>query len=168
MVEPPDEAIGLIEGFTEPGSEQRARLLEAADEIPITDIDEIQEQETNQVIGRRIFERELGDEFRVAGMAASPKSTWIREHLEDVDEDYLYRMWKRFAWFVAVEIPEYDAGGYDDLRQHIWKLDEVGLVEITRVQENPVGERPDRHFYGAVDAELDNDAWENVTAALYE
>lgn len=167
MAEPPEDAIALIEAVTEPESEQRTRLLEAAREIPITSIEEIQIQETNQFIGRRIFERELGDEFTLAGMGAAPLSSWIRGHLQDVDEDYLYRMWKRFSWFAAVAIPEYDAGDYDDLRQHFWKLRQAGLVEVVREEENPVENRPDRRFYGVIEGAIESDAWQNVTGALY-
>lgn len=167
MAEPPDEVISRIRAFTEPESEQRDRLEAAAEEIPILDLDEIQIPETNQIIGARIFERELGDEWVLSGLGAAPLSTWIRGHLQDADEDYLYRMWKRFAWFTEVEIPEYDYGDYDDLRQHVWKLHQVGLVEVVREEDNPVENRPDYRFYGAVDERLEDPAWQNVQEALY-
>lgn len=164
---PPEAVTDLINGITPPDSDERDRLHAAARDIPITSREEIQAPASNQVIGRRIFERELGDAFRVSGTAASPLSTWIREHLQAVDDDYPYQLWKRFVWFTRVEIPAYDAGGYDDLRQHLWKLDQAGLITQVRTEPTGVEGRPERRYYAVVDARLEDPAWANVTAALY-
>jgi hypothetical protein len=147
-------------------SDEQARLLQAVENIPITSLDEIQVG-NRVVIGARPAERRLRDDFLVVGLGASPLSNWTAGHLRDVGEDYPYRMWKRFAFFVEREIPAYNYGDYDDFRTHIWKLGELGLIRPTRTEPTDVEDREAKQFYEIVEDQLENPAWDDPSGALY-
>ena len=155
-----------IREFTSAESDEQERLLNAVEDVPFRDLDEIQ-TENNIIIGARIFERELADEFNAVGMQMSPLSSWIRGHLEFVGEDYIHRMWKRFVFFTQNQIPAYNYGSYDAFRTHIWKLDEQGLVTPTRKAPASAPGRKDHQYYALVGGMEDNPAWENVTGSMY-
>lgn len=152
--------------FTPEDSDRRERLLDAVDDVPFRRVDEVQ-TDARLMIGARIFERDLRKEFDAVGMQMSPLSSWIRGHLQEVEDDYIHRMWKRFVYFCLFQIPNYSYGSYDSFRTHIWRLKELGLIEPTR--EEPAGApgRQFRQYYGIVSERVDHPAWENPTGSLY-
>ena len=117
-----EDVRSTVRSITEQDSDRRERLLEAVEEIPIKRPDTIK-NDLGQVLGTRFFERELAEEFERVGNGMAPLSSWLSLHLDDVGDDYVYRAYKRFRWFVEVQIPAYNTGEYDDFRTHIWKLD---------------------------------------------
>jgi len=155
-----------IRETTAEGDQRRDRLLDAVDSIPISRLTYFQ-TERGQVIGRRLIERELAEEFAEVGMGMAPLSSWINAHLADVGEDYVYRMFKRFEVFVAQAIPAYHTGEYDDFRTHLWILADLGLVRPTRTEPSGVQDRPDRQFYTLVEERQGDEAWRNPRRAKY-
>jgi hypothetical protein len=116
----------------------------------------------------RNFELELIREFcepkRYEGWGhAKPRlGVWIRGHLLDVGEDYLYGMWKRFLEFcdfaheMGVRYPKND---YGDFLTYIWVLEREGLVRLVR--EEFYRPRVPRRFYSLVMGQFDTDLWLN-------
>lgn len=150
----------------EEGDPEIARVDEAIDTIPITSLDEVQTA-SRILIGARIYERQIASQFETIGHGVAPLANWIRGHLDDVDEDYPYRMWKRWSFFVARQIPAYHRGDYDDFRTYLWKLKAVGLVEPTETEENEVENRLDKQYYALTDGAFDRPEWQNPQEALY-
>jgi len=161
-----EDVRATVRSITEPESDERERLLEAVDDLPIKRPETIQ-SDSGQVLGTRFFERDLADEFAEVGNSMAPLSSWLALHLDDVGEDYVYRMHKRFRWFTAVQIPAYHPGNYNSFRTHLWKLHELGLVEETKSELSPVDGRKDRQYYAVVDDRVESDAWQNPSEALY-
>jgi hypothetical protein len=151
---------------TREDSDERERLLNAVDEVPFRRLDEVQ-TENRILMGLRIFERDLAGQFNAVGMRMSPLSSWTRDHLEFTGDDYIHRMWKRFVAFTYMQIPAYNYGSYDAFRTHIWRLNELGLIEPTREEAAGAPGRKKRQFYRIVPGMEDHPAWENPTGSLY-
>lgn len=150
-----------------PGDEDtRHRLLDAADEIPLTDMGDIISP-GGVPVGARGIDRDVADAYEREGNRSAPLSSWVRDHLTAVEDDYVYRMWKRWAFFVTWRIPQYGYGGYDEMRTMVYKLRRLGLIETTREEPTLVQGRPQRQFYTAVEEEYGADEWQNPTASLY-
>jgi len=99
----------------------------------------------------RPFEREIIDRFKTIGKMADPvtgargwKGLWIRGHLLDVHEDYVYNMWKRWEAFCGIAYvlgAKIKAGTYQAFRTYFHLLKQLGLVRVYRRMPKEVGRR---------------------------
>lgn len=97
------------------------------------------------------------------GQAAPRKGVWIRSHLMEVREDYVYSMWKRWQHFVK-QAWERGArikpGDYTTFKTYIWLLTRLKLITPTRRRR---GKSPKilRQYYTYNSPMLKDPAWEN-------
>jgi len=69
------------------------------------------------------------------GKATPRKGVWIRDHLLDVEEDYVYRMFLRWQRFVAEALTreaEIPLGDYTAFKTYVWLLKTQRLIIPTR------------------------------------
>jgi len=120
----------------------------------------------------RDFEEELIDYFKTPegetlfagrrkGRSKPRTGVWIRKHLLDVGEDYVYRMYQRYSYFMSI-------ANLEDVDKHsfftyIWLLRHLGLIELTKtvpMDKEPTGIRF-KNYYTVVEEKRDNEAWED-------
>jgi len=89
----------------------------------------------------RPFEEEIVNKFKVfswkhgGGKAIPRKGVWIKQHLLDVNEDFVYGMWQRWIAFVRVARDmkaEIELGTYAAFRTYIYLLKKYGLIVPTK------------------------------------
>jgi len=89
----------------------------------------------------RPFEEQIIERFKtfditVGGGKARPrKGIWIREHLLDVREDFIYGMWERWQRFITVahmREADIEVGTYSALRTYVYLLKKASLIIPSR------------------------------------
>jgi len=89
----------------------------------------------------RPFEEEIVNKFKVfswergGGKAIPRKGVWIKQHLLDVNEDFVYGMWQHWTTFVraAHEMKaDIELGTYAAFRTYVYLLKKYGLIIPTR------------------------------------
>lgn len=119
----------------------------------------------------RPFEEQIIDRFKtfdmtVGGGKSRPrKGVWIKQHLQDVGEDFIYSMWER--WLVFTNIArtreaEIEPGTYTALRTYIYLLRKYGLIIPTR-RERAKATNPQffRQYYKVNTRRLNDALWRN-------
>ena len=104
----------------------------------------------------RPFEVEILREIRThprrpgAGGRSMPrKGVWIRGHLQDVDRDYPYSMYKRWKSFMERSGLNIEAGTYQQFRTYISVLRRLGLIEKAGGSPSSRGNFP-RNYYSLI------------------
>jgi hypothetical protein len=92
----------------------------------------------------RDFELNIVKEFKTftvkegGGKSRPRKGVWIRGHLVDVGEDYVYGMFKRWLEFCKAALLEFHAelepGDYTAFKTYMYLLRKYGLVLPTRTE----------------------------------
>jgi len=123
----------------------------------------------------RPFEERIIADFKMfdptygGGKARPRKGVWIRGHLLDVKEDYIYRMWKRWLLFVITARQlgaTIELGSYQSFRTYIYLLKKHRLVIPTRRERAKSTARQFYRTYYTVNRELLNHPlWENPYSA---
>lgn len=118
----------------------------------------------------RLFERKILKDFKRftfvegrGGRSSSRKGVWIRGHLLDVGEGYLYGMWLRWKKFVQLANKlgiGLAVGEYGAFRTYCWLLKKEGLIIRTRRETGRRGGFS-RSYYALVEENLDNPLWLN-------
>jgi len=94
-----------------------------------------------EVVALRPFEEEIIDRFKTfdptigGGKSRPRKGIWIKQHLLDVDEDFIYSMWERFGKFVDLALireAHIELGTYTAFRTYIYLLKKNGLIIPTK------------------------------------
>jgi len=89
----------------------------------------------------RPFEEEIVNNFKVfswergGGKAIPRKGIWIKQHLLDVKEDFIYGMWQRWSAFISIAHEmkaEIELGTYAAFRTYVYLLKKYGLIIPTR------------------------------------
>jgi len=93
------------------------------------------------VVALRPFEEEIIANFKTfdptigGGKSRPRKGVWIKQHLLDVGEDYIYAMWKRWEVFILQaheRKAEIESGTYTAFRVYIFLLKKYGLITPTK------------------------------------
>jgi len=118
----------------------------------------------------RPFEIKILEDFKrfartagKGGRSASRKGIWIRNHLLDVEQDYLYGAWLRWKRFVELAKRldvKLAVGQYGAFRTYCWLLKESGLIVKVATEKSSRGGFP-RSYYGLVEENLDSELWLN-------
>lgn len=124
-----------------------------------------------EVAPLRDFEEEIISRFKtfdplVGGGKSQPrKGSWVKGHLLDVGEDYIYSMWQRWGLFVrrAVEMDAHiEVGTYTALRTYIFLLKRYGLIIPTKRERAKTTSRLFFRQYYRVDLRrLEDPRWLN-------
>jgi len=116
----------------------------------------------------RPFEREIIERYRDLGKGPNPvtgvkgwKGLWIRGHLQDVGNSYVYRMWKDWLSFVKIASElgvEIKPGTYQSFRTYFHLLKQLGLVRV--YWKAPKEKRGfSKVYYELVPEKIDDPAW---------
>lgn len=117
----------------------------------------------------RDFEVEIVKNFKTfsaiegGGRSRPRKGVWIRGHLLNVHEDYIYSMFKRWQLFTAEAWrrgAKIDTGTYGAFKTYTWLLKKYGLILLTRTERGRSTEFM-RHYYTYNPDLLDDPRWEN-------
>jgi len=122
-------------------------------------------------VALRPFEEEIIDRFKTfdptvgGGKSIPRKGTWIRGHLLDVGEDFIYSMWGRWSLFVGAAL-ERDArieeGTYTAFRTYVFLLKKYGLVVPTKRERAKTTSRLFfRQYYSVNTRRLEDPRWLN-------
>ena len=117
----------------------------------------------------RDFESEIIDRFKTfsviegGGKARPRKGVWIRGHLLDIYEDYVYSMFLQWRLFVAEAWKRgarIEAGSYGAFKTYTWLLKKYGLITATRKER---GKSPKflRQYYTYNPDLLEDPRWRN-------
>ncbi|MFB0523166.1 MAG: hypothetical protein ACETV1_05325 [Candidatus Bathyarchaeia archaeon] len=119
----------------------------------------------------RPFEEEIIDRFKtfditVGGGKSRPrKGIWIKQHLLDVGEDFIYSMWERWQSFTRIahtREAEIESGTYGALRTYIYLLRKHGLLIPTkREQAKTTNPLFFRQYYQLNRRRLEDPLWRN-------
>lgn len=120
----------------------------------------------------RDFELELIDYFKIPeaetlfagrrkGRSKPRTGFWIKGHLQDVGEDYVYSMYERYSYFMSI-------ANLEDVDKHsfftyVWLLRHLGLIELTRreaMDKKPRGIRF-RDYHSIVEEKKNDITWED-------
>jgi len=119
----------------------------------------------------RPFEIEIVDNFKTfspvkgGGKSRPRKGVWIRAHLQERGEDYIYSMWKRWRLFaIAARFRDanIDIGTYASFRTYVYLLHHSGLVLATK-RERARTTRKEfyRQYYAVNRLKLEDPEWQN-------
>ena len=122
-------------------------------------------------VALRPFEEEIIDRFKtfdmtVGGGKSRPrKGVWIKQHLQDVGEDFIYDMWERWLAFVNIAHTRealIERGTYTALRTYIYLLKKYGLIIPTK-RERAKTTNPQffRQYYRVNTRLLEDPRWRN-------
>lgn len=119
----------------------------------------------------RSFETEIISNFKVfspvggGGKSRPRKGVWVKQHLLDVEEDYVGSMWKRWTKFVGearTKGAAIEFGTYDSFRTYVYLLKKNGLVVPTRRERaKSTYATFFRQFYRLNNSKLDDSRWLN-------
>lgn len=92
---------------------------------------------------------------------------WIKEHLDEVGEDYVLNMFNQMERHFKTLKPgkEYQIGSYQTFRTFIWVLQELKLIILVR--EESVKDKISRRYYALNQDKINDPAWNNPRDALY-
>jgi len=94
-----------------------------------------------EVAALRGFEEEIISRYKTfdplvgGGKSIPRKGTWIRGHLLDVGEDFIYSMWERWGIFTKAAVlreASIEPGDYGSFRTYIYLLKRYGLIIPTK------------------------------------
>lgn len=94
-----------------------------------------------EVVSLRDFEEKIIDDFKTfdpmigGGKSRPRKGIWLKAHLLDVGEDFIYAMWHRWADFIRVaheREAHIELGTYAALRTYVFLLKRYGLIIPTK------------------------------------
>jgi len=92
-------------------------------------------------VALRPFEEEIIANFKTfdptigGGKSRPRKGVWIRGHLSDIGEDFIYGMWERWDLFTkaaALREAMIESGDYGSFRTYIYLLKRYGLIIPTK------------------------------------
>lgn len=109
----------------------------------------------------RWFERNIAASIREWGAVVPRTGIWIRDHLRDVGEDYVWNMYRAYREF-ARDVP-FNPGKYQTYRTYLYVCKLIGLIaEKRRERSLEVNlEQSPKVFYCVVEEKLGDTAWEN-------
>jgi len=88
-------------------------------------------------------------------------SMWIRDHLLQNVEDYIFSMWRQFKEFKK------NPGSYQNFRNYIYWLLQLKLIRFVREEPSDNPAFQPRRIYTYVPEKIDDEAWRNPRKALY-
>ena len=89
---------------------------------------------------------------------------WIKDHLLDVGEDSVTKMWKRRNYFAAAANnvgASIRNSKYRSFWSYVYILSAIGLIEHVRSEPGPRNPDLEEKYYAIVDSEIYNTDWEN-------
>jgi len=87
---------------------------------------------------------------------------WIRDHLLQNVEDYIFNMWRQFKKFKK------NPGSYQNFRNYIYWLLQLELIKFVREEPSAVPDFQPRRIYTYVPENVDKEElWTNPRRALY-
>ena len=126
----------------------------------------------------RPFEREILDRYGSYGKAPDMftgrkgwKGVWVRGHLRDLHQDYVYNMyrrWKAFCDQALLTEVKIEPGSYDAFRTYFYLLKRLGLVVFyaeRKVQPGEAGSA--RRFYTLAPGLESDPSWERPFQSVY-
>ncbi len=119
-----------------------------------------------EALALRPFEEEIIGHFKTfdptvgGGKSVPRKGVWIKQHLLDVDEDFVYSMWRRWRAFVTIAHgldARIELGTYTAFRTYVYLLKKYRLVIPTRRERAKTTAREFFRQYYVVNSSLIND-----------
>jgi len=126
----------------------------------------------------RPFETEILGRFSTYGKAPDMftgqkgwKGVWVRGHLRDLHQDYVYNMYRRWKAFcdqaLLMEV-KIEPGSYDAFRTYFYLLKRLGLVVFYTERRAQPGEPGSaRRFYTLAPGLESDPGWERPFQSVY-
>jgi len=86
---------------------------------------------------------------------------FVREYLLRVGEDYIQNIWRAYKKWCLKN--GFNPPSYQSFRSYFWHLKDLGLVELSRVEESNFG--IERHYYRVKKGKENSEAWQDPLKA---